>query len=308
MVSYIDVGLDDEGQRIDNFLIRTCKGVPKTRLYRAIRGGEVRVNKKRVKPSYKVQSGDVVRLPPLKVAQRPSVGEPEPWMVERLQQAISYEDNGMILLDKPSGMAVHGGQSESLGVIEALRLVRSDCTFLELAHRLDRGTSGCLIIAKRRSYLRAMHQKLRDRKVKKTYLALVKGRWQGGTRKMTAPLCKKTLPNGERVVKIDRESGKSAVSYFSPIQKYRDATLMLVKIKTGRTHQIRVHAASMGFPLAGDDKYGCPKFNQNLKHLGLSRLFLHAACVDCTDDVTGYGVYLGVVLPKVLKCVLNNLN
>ena len=308
MVSYIDVSFDNQGQRIDNFLIRICKGVPKTRLYRAIRGGEVRVNKKRVKPSYKIQSGDVVRLPPLKVAQRPSIDEPEPWMVERLQQAISYEDKGMILLDKPSGMAVHGGQSESLGVIEALRLVRSDCTFLELAHRLDRGTSGCLIIAKRRSYLRSMHQKLRDRKVKKNYLALVKGCWQGGTRKVTAALYKKTLPNGERVVKVDDQNGKSAISYFSPVQKFKDATLMLVKIKTGRTHQIRVHAASMGFPVAGDDKYGCPEFNRKFKRLGLNRLFLHSACVDCIDEATGYGVYLGVALPKALRQLLNSLD
>ena len=307
MVSYIDVDAEDAGQRLDNFLIRHCKGVPKARLYRAIRGGEVRVNKRRAKPLYRLKAGDRLRLPPLNVAERPACQPPQQWLRDRLLQSIVYEDKGMILLNKPSGMAVHGGQSEALGVIEGLRLVRPDCTRLELVHRLDKGTSGCLIVAKKRSYLRVMHDKLRQREVKKQYFVLVKGEWSGGVRRLTTPLLKRELASGERIVTVNEVHGKAAVSYFTPWKRFKGATLMLVKIKTGRTHQIRVHAASLGYPVAGDDKYGCDDFNIFLKKQGLSRMFLHSASIECLDHATGYGVNIGIPLPKALLSVLKQL-
>ena len=307
-VRYVDIDPQDAGQRVDNYLIRISKGVPKTRLYRAIRKGEVRINKGRVRPSYRLQAGDCLRIPPLTLDQRPPSSAAPAWMKRRLgEEAVVYENSRLIVLDKPSGMAVHGGTGESLGLIEALRLLRPEDESLELVHRLDKGTSGCLLIAKKRSCLRELHALLRARQVRKQYLALVKGVWQGGAKRITEPLYKNILHSGERVVRVDHKLGKSAVSRFIPLQRYARASLVLVEIETGRTHQIRVHAAHIGHPVAGDDKYGDDQFNAELRTLGLRRLFLHSASIDCRDPQSGLGVAMGVPLSPELAALLLKL-
>ncbi len=274
----VEVDDDRAGQRIDNFLLASLKGVPKSRVYRMLRKGEVRVNKGRIKASYRLQSGDAVRIPPLRVAEEPSPANPGARVLARIEASILTEEKGFLVLNKPSGIAVHGGSGLSYGVIEALRALRPDAPYLELVHRLDRETSGCLLIATRRSVLRELHRLLRGEGMDKRYLALVKGQWSGGEkgeRRVDAPLLKNTLKSGERVVTVHPE-GKPAVSLFRPVRRFADATLVEVKLLTGRTHQIRVHAASIGHPIAGDEKYGDAAFNRQMKEHGLRRLFLHA--------------------------------
>jgi 23S rRNA pseudouridine955/2504/2580 synthase len=207
-----------------------------------------------------------------------------------LQQSILFEDSRFLILNKPSGMAVHGGSGVSYGVIEGLRALRPDAPYLELAHRLDRDTSGCLVIARRRSALRAFHKQQQEGRVNKFYLTLVKGQWQGGNRKINAPLLKTELKSGERIVRVDPE-GKHATSFFSPIKRFKQATLMRVKLITGRTHQIRVHAQHAGHPIAGDQKYGDKSFNNEMSELGLQRLYLHAESIHFTlPDVRTYDI------------------
>ncbi len=274
-VRELRIDAEGAGQRIDNFLLKTLKGVPKSRIYRILRKGEVRVNKGRIKPTYKLQDGDLVRIPPVRMAEQGDTVPPGERVLERIRASIIHEDKAYLVLNKPSGLAVHGGSGLSYGVIEGLRAIYPEAKFLELAHRLDRDTSGCLLVAKKRSALRHFHELQRSGKVEKRYLCLVAGEWQGGRRRIDAPLRKNTLRSGERVVRVDGE-GKASLSIFEPVERYRGATLMGVDLRTGRTHQVRVHAQYSGHPIAGDDKYGDEAFNRAMAEKGLKRLFLHA--------------------------------
>jgi 23S rRNA pseudouridine955/2504/2580 synthase len=272
---FIEIAIDRIGQRIDNFLVSQLKGVPKSHIYRILRKGEVRVNKGRVKADYRLKAGDLVRIPPIRQSEKPKV-QPGNNLLELIDRSILFEDKRFLVINKPPGMAVHGGSGISFGVIEALRALRPESPYFELVHRLDRDTSGCLLIAKKRSALRQLHELFRTDQVQKQYLALVRGPWSGGKRKVDAPLRKNVLKSGERMVEIQPD-GKEAVSYFELIERYQSACLMRIILKTGRTHQIRVHAAHIGHPVAGDQKYGDASFNQRMRALGLNRLFLHAA-------------------------------
>ncbi len=271
-----EVGERDDGQRIDNFLVRFLKGVPRSRIYRMVRKGEVRVNGGRVAASYRLRLGDGVRLPPVRTAERPAAPSPGTRTLERLERAILYEDERMIVLNKPTGVAVHGGSGLDYGVIEALRVLRPRQDGLELVHRLDRDTSGCLVLAKRRSALRTLHELFREGQVDKRYLALLAGRLELERTQVALALRKNTLRSGERLVRADA-AGKPALTRFAVRRRYPRATLVEAKLETGRTHQIRVHAAAIGLPILGDDKYGDAEMNRAARQGGLKRLFLHAA-------------------------------
>lgn len=264
----------EAGQRIDNFLLRILKGVPRSRIYRAIRGGEVRINKKRADATDRIEAGDIIRIPPIRTAMRPVV-KLEPHLTQLLQDRIIYEDDSLIVLDKPSGLAVHGGSGLTLGVIEALRLIYPKAD-LELVHRLDRDTSGCLMITKKRSLLRFLHEALREGHIEKKYLTLLIGRWPLSQQVVELPLEKNIMSSGERMVRVTSE-GKTAKTLFHLLKYVDTMSLMEVTLMTGRTHQIRVHAAYKGHPVAGDDKYGDKAANLALRSKGLKRLFLHAA-------------------------------
>lgn len=275
-VQMLEVSPEFAGQRIDNFLRNQLKGVPKTLIYRILRKGEVRVNKGRIKPEYKLQAGDLVRVPPLRLAERDEPAPLAQGLLERLEAAIVYEDKALIVLNKPAGIAVHGGSGLSYGVIEALRQLRPDTKELELVHRLDRDTSGLLMVAKKRSMLRHLHQELRGDGVDKRYMALVRGRWETGKKQVNAPLLKNTLRSGERMVEVTDE-GKEALTLFRVLRRFGDfATLVEARPVTGRTHQIRVHARHAGHAIAGDSKYGDEDFSREIRELGGKRLFLHA--------------------------------
>ena len=303
-VRIVEVASEDADQRIDNFLMRHLKGVPRSRIYRILRRGEVRVNGRRAGPDYRICAGDKVRIPPVRTAAS-GAGGPAP-VRPGLEAAILYEDHRYLVLDKPSGLAVHGGSGVSHGAIEALRALRPQARFLELAHRLDRETSGCLLVAKRRSALRAVHELLRSGGVEKRYLALVMGDWQGGPRRVDAPLRKNQLRGGERMVRVD-PTGKTAQTRFRPLTAYGQATLMEADLGTGRTHQIRVHAAHCGHPIAGDDKYGDEAFNRTMRSLGLRRLFLHAHSLAFTEPDTGREIHVSAPLAPDLRAVLDTL-
>lgn len=264
----------EAGQRIDNFLLRILKGVPKSRIYRAVRSGEVRINKKRVDATDRIQVGDIVRIPPIRVAVRP-VNKLEPHLDQLLKERIIYEDDSLIVIDKPSGFAVHGGSGLTLGIIEALRLMYPKSQ-LELVHRLDKDTSGCLMIAKKRTQLRFLHEALRNGDIEKKYITLLIGRWPPQKTIVDLPLHKNILSSGERMVRVDDE-GKPAKTLFHLLNNVGTMSLMEVTLMTGRTHQIRVHAAYQGHPVAGDEKYGDKTANQVLRARGLKRMFLHAA-------------------------------
>ena len=304
-VRLVSVTAEDAGQRIDNFLARHLKGVPRSHIYRILRRGEVRVNSGRIKARYKVCAGDRVRIPPVRVSPEKSV----PGMAAKidLDKHILFENNRCLVLDKPSGIAVHGGSGLSFGIIEALRASRPQAPYLELAHRLDRETSGCLVIAKRRSFLRLFHEQLRNGEVVKQYLALLAGQWAGGQRTVNVPLRKNQLKGGERMVVVDEEEGKEALTLFRPVSHFAMATLAEVDLKTGRTHQIRVHAAHIGHPLAGDEKYGDQEFNKSLRNHGLRRLFLHAHRIEFTDSASAGAVCVSAPLDAALKAVLDSL-
>ena len=273
-VQWLDIDADMAGQRIDNFLRTHLKGVPKSMIYRILRKGEVRVNKKRIKPDYKLQAGDSVRVPPVRVAPKTDAPNPKLSIVSQLDERILFEDDALIVVNKPAGMAVHGGSGLSFGLIEALRSLRNDDT-LELVHRLDRETSGCLLVAKKRSVLRALNTQLRDKEMKKLYVALVAGEWSKLDRGVTAPLKKYVLASGERVVRVDGD-GKPSETRFKIRQRFAQGTLVQASPITGRTHQIRVHCQAAGHPIALDDKYGDAEFSTYMRTLGLNRLFLHA--------------------------------
>jgi 23S rRNA pseudouridine955/2504/2580 synthase len=274
-VQHFEVGEEEAGQRLDNYVQRLLKGLPRSRVYRVIRKGEVRVNGHRAGPEQRLRLHDRVRIPPVRLAPPQEPGQPPRELVARLERAIVHEDQNLLVLDKPTGIAAHGGSGVSFGVIEALRAARPDET-LELVHRLDRDTSGCLLIARRRPALRELHALMRDNAFEKRYLVLVRGKWDFGTRRIDVPLRTDTRAGGERTVRAG-SSGKPSVSDFRPVEFFgRTATLMEVTLHTGRTHQIRVHAAHVGHPVAGDEKYGDPAFNETLRTLGLTRMFLHA--------------------------------
>lgn len=306
-VREVRVGEHQAGQRIDNFLITQLKGVPKTHIYRILRKGEVRVNKGRIKPDYRLQEGDVVRVPPVRTGEAPAPAQPGARVLDVIAASIIYEDDALLILNKPAGIAVHGGSGVSYGVIEALRALRPEAPFLELGHRLDRDTSGCLVLAKKRSALRAFQALLRSSGMDKQYLALAQGRWGGGTRRVSAPLRKNVLSSGERMVRVDPE-GKPALSIFEPVTRFADATLMRVTLVTGRTHQVRVHAAHAGHPLAGDDKYGDPVFNRHMAGRGLKRLFLHASALQFTLPMERpRDIAVSAPLPPELCAVIDRL-
>ncbi|EKE01250.1 MAG: hypothetical protein ACD_21C00185G0001 [uncultured bacterium] len=269
------VDADSAGQRIDNFLFNKMKNVPKSRIYKMLRGGEVRVNGGRIGPSYKIQSNDLIRIPPFWSDPEEIKNEPKSNLIKLLLDSIIFEDDRILVVNKPSGIASHGGSGINFGVIEILRSARPDLRALELVHRLDRDTSGCIVLAKKRSSLRELHQLIRDGKILKKYILLVRGHWDGGERIVSAPLLKNQLSSGERIVTVTQE-GKESTTIFQPIRSGANISLLDAELKTGRTHQIRVHATHIGYPIAGDEKYGDKEFNQEMRLLGLKRLFLHA--------------------------------
>ncbi len=277
-VRFVTVDDDQAGQRLDNFLRVVLKGVPKTRVYRIIRKGEVRVNKGRAKADTKLAGGDVVRVPPIRVSEARAPVVPGMEVAQRIEAAILYEDDSLLVLNKPSGLAVHGGSGVSLGVIEALRQLRPDCRFLELVHRIDRDTSGCLLITKKRSLLRHLHAQIREHHMLKVYTALVDGRWSARKEFVSAPLQKNILQSGERMVTVHPE-GKKSRTRFRVLERYSEATLVEASLETGRTHQIRVHTQHAGHPILGDPKYGYENTRELTAKVGLKRLFLHAAKV-----------------------------
>ena len=306
-VRLLTAGVEDAGQRLDNFLFRTLKGVPKSHVYRLLRTGQVRVNKKRAKPDYRLEAGDELRLPPVRQEEKTAPGLPPRWQQEALKGAILYEDDRILVVNKPAGMAVHGGSGVSFGVIETLRVLRPESPGLELAHRLDRDTSGCLIVAKRRSAVRVLHAAFREGRVEKRYLALLAHPWKGGEQVVDLPLEKNLLQGGERMVKVSRQ-GKEAQSLFTPVRKFTDSALLQIRIYTGRTHQIRVHAAHIGHPVAGDEKYGDREANKRFKAAGLNRMFLHAAELAFDHPETGQRLELKALLDAELEAVLKNLD
>lgn len=305
-VRLVTIEPDRAGQRIDNFLLSCLKGVPRSLVYKIIRKGEVRVNKGRIKPVYKLQAGDIVRIPPVRLSEAPPNAEPAKGLIQRIEQSVIYEDDKLLVLNKPSGVAVHGGSGINYGVIEAIRASRPQQTDLELVHRLDRDTSGCLLISKKRSALRRLHTMLREGQMDKYYVALCHGQWQGGGRRVDAPLRKNVMRSGERVVQVSND-GKAALSQFVPKVRYQDATLMSVKLFTGRTHQIRVHAAHTGHPVAGDEKYGDKTHDQRMKKTGLSRLFLHAETLRFDWPEDGQSFEIKAPLSEPLEKFLQRL-
>lgn len=306
-VSYIEATEGDAGQRIDNFLLRVLKQVPKSHVYRVLRKGEVRVNGRRAKPEYRIEEGDRIRLPPVRIDPESPPQKPSRSLQATLLAAVIHEDKDLLIVNKPAGVAVHGGSGQSFGVIEALRAARPELTELELVHRLDRDTSGCLLVAKRRAALRELHARLREREMEKQYLALVVGRWTLGTKKIDLALKTNLRQGGERVVKV-HEEGQSALSRFKPVQSFGQfATLMEVTIGTGRTHQIRVHAAAAGHPVAGDEKYGDKEANARLKAFGLGRMFLHAHSLGFIRPGTAEPFQVSAPLDDELKQVLTRL-
>jgi 23S rRNA pseudouridine955/2504/2580 synthase len=286
---WLEVGEESEAQRIDNFLLRQLKGVPKSHVYRVLRSGEVRVNSGRVKPDYRLRIGDRVRLPPMRTAQKPPAARP-------LELPIAFEDAAVLVIDKPSGVAVHGGSGVSFGVIESLRAARPQAKFLELAHRLDRDTSGLLIVAKKRSALLELHRMLREGEVRKIYLAVVKGVVAKKTFELRESLHKYVTAAGERRVSV-REDGMAAVTKVKRLKAGAEFSLLEVELLTGRTHQIRVHLAHAGYPIVGDEKYGDFALNRRLKQ----RLLLHAARLSFRHPVTGVAVTLESPLPAEVE-------
>lgn len=296
---------DGAGQRIDNFLRTTLKGVPKSHIYRILRRGEVRVNRARIRQHYRLRTGDTVRIPPL----RTGSGTPElvagPRVLQMLERCIVYEDADLLALNKPAGIAVHGGSGLRLGVIEGLRCLRPEVRFLDLVHRLDRDTSGMLLIAKRRGSLTALHRAFREGRVDKRYWVLVMGRFDRA-RRVDRPLAKGILRSGERMVKVS-QAGQASTTDFLPVAQGRDCSLLEARPRTGRTHQIRVHAADTGHPVAGDSRYGDRDFNRRLERVGLRRMFLHAHALRVRESAGVRRLALEAPLGPELQRVLEAL-
>ncbi len=305
-VTFFTVDESCEGQRIDNFLARHLKGVPKSHLYRILRAGEVRVDKKRVDATHRLQLGEIVRIPPVRVAAPEEKIGAAPVEV-RLAPAVIYEDEAMLVLNKPAGMAVHGGSGISRGVIEQLRMERPQARFLELAHRLDRETSGVLLVGKKRSALTKLHDMMRENQMRKRYLILVKGLWQDQKRRVLLPLIKTNLPSGEKRVSVG-DGGQHSETIFFLKQRFGEFTLLEAELVTGRTHQLRVQLAHLGYPILGDDKYGDFALNKLLQKRGLKRMFLHSAVTTLRHPLTDEPLMLSAPLPTDLDHFLERLN
>ena len=309
-VAFLTVDESGEAQRIDNFLFRLLKGVPKSHVYQILRGGEVRVNKKRVKQTYRLQLGDLLRIPPIRVAEK---HEPEQAYIPAVEFPVIYEDDALVAVNKPAGVAVHGGSGVSFGVIEQMRHARPQAKFLELVHRLDRETSGVLLLAKKRSALTAMHEIMREGNSDKRYFALVLGQWKNAKQHVKLPLHKFDTPQGEKRVMV-REDWQASHTIFTLLKSWapqNDQTvfsLLEAQLKTGRTHQIRVHLSHLGFPIAGDDKYGDFARNKELMKKGLKRMFLHAHSISFSHPLTGEAMQLVAPLAKELESFIAKLD
>jgi 23S rRNA pseudouridine955/2504/2580 synthase len=302
---FVTITEEEAGQRIDNYLLRVCKGVPKSHIYRILRSGEVRVNKGRIDQLYRLEDGDVVRIPPVRVAEKSTASVPG------AEFAILFEDAHLLIIDKPCGVAVHGGSGVSYGVIEQLRAARPDAKFLELVHRLDRETSGLLLLAKKRSALTNLHEQMRDGLTDKRYLTVVYGDWKNARQHIKLPLHKYTTPEGERRVCV-QAGGMESHTVFSLLRKYEKFALLEAELKTGRTHQIRVHLASSGYPIAGDDKYGDFALNRVLLKAdetrgALKRMFLHAHQITFTHPDSGKQMTINAPLPAECERFLVSL-
>jgi 23S rRNA pseudouridine955/2504/2580 synthase len=305
-VQLVEITEDNNDQRLDNFLLTRLKGVPKSRIYRIVRKGEVRVNKGRVDASYRLMTGDIVRIPPVRVAEKAEQTAFVPQTLrDALQNGILYEDEGFMVINKPAGYPVHGGSGIDSGIIEGLRRLRPEATFLELVHRLDRDTSGCLIIAKKRSALRRLHELFRNDHVHKTYLALLAGQWARKKLIVNAPLLKNVSKGGERIVVVS-QAGKEAETLFRRLKLFKNATLIEASPKTGRTHQIRVHAAWLGHPIVGDERYGVADVNKTFHGKGYKRMFLHARELVFEHPVTGKPIKFEAPLPPQLQELLDH--
>jgi 23S rRNA pseudouridine955/2504/2580 synthase len=301
-VRYIEVSDDEAGQRIDNYLLARLKGVPKSHVYRILRSGEVRINSRRAEASQKVAAGDRIRIPPVRMAER---GEEVP--APHFKLPILYEDDALVAIDKPSGIAVHGGSGVAHGVIESLRSMRPQARFLELVHRLDRETSGVLLVAKKRASLVALHEMMRTRAMDKRYLVGVAGRFRNELQRVSLALAKRVDKAGDKRVSVS-ESGQEAQTVFRRIARGAEFSLLEAELLTGRTHQIRVHLAHLGHPVLGDDKYGNFELNKRLRKEGLRRMFLHAASLRFAHPLTGVEMKLEAPLPQDLaefgrKCI-----
>ncbi|MEC5216407.1 23S rRNA pseudouridine955/2504/2580 synthase [Actimicrobium sp. GrIS 1.19] len=301
----ITISDEESGQRIDNFLLRICKGVPKSHIYRVLRSGEVRVNKGRIDQTYRLAEGDIVRVPPVRVAEKKESTAPG------TEFDILFEDSHLLIINKPAGVAVHGGSGISYGVIEQLRAARPDAKFLELVHRLDRDTSGILLLAKKRSALTNLHEQIRDGEPDKRYLVLVQGDWVNARQHIRLPLHKYNAPDGERRVRVQAD-GLASHTVFSLLRRYGKFALLEAELKTGRTHQIRVHLSSSGFAIAGDDKYGDFALNRALQkadgqRVALKRMFLHAHQITFVHPETGKPMTLSAPLPAECLRFLDSL-
>jgi 23S rRNA pseudouridine955/2504/2580 synthase len=303
-VCYKEIGSEDEGQRLDNYLIRILKGVPKSHIYRIIRGGEVRVNKKRAAVNTRLCAGDRVRIPPIRMATPKSVFVGDD-LARRLKETVLFEDAGLLVINKPSGIAVHGGSGLSLGVIEALRATRTDLAYLELVHRLDKETSGCLMLAKKRSVLRSIQSLLAAREIKKVYWALLTHRWEGNKKVLVdVPLEKNILHSGERMVRVNAQ-GKASETAFRLLENYNQSCWVEASPKTGRTHQIRVHSAHIGHVIVGDKKYGAMPHNLEGTDNSNHRLFLHARSIQF--ELNGVKHFFEAPLDERFSAVLKQL-
>ena len=304
-VRLVTVTENQDGQRIDNYLFRIFKGVPKSHVYRILRSGEVRVNKKRIDQTYRLQAGDIIRIPPVKTAEREEKRIPD------ARFDILYEDDSILVINKPAGVAVHGGSGVSFGVIEQLRAMRPEAKFLELVHRLDKETSGILVLAKKRSALTRLHEQIREGAIDKRYQALVYGNWKNQRQHVRLPLLKYHTADGERRVRVD-VAGQASHTVFNVLRHYPDFTLLEAELKTGRTHQIRVHLASSGFVIAGDEKYGDYELNRQLQkgkkgEDALKRMFLHACKITFVHPETGKPVTITAPLPDECAGYLKTL-
>lgn len=306
-MTWVTVDESSESQRIDNFLFKHLKGVPKSHIYRILRSGEVRVNSKRVDATCRLKMGDLLRIPPVRSSRPDDNGEPKAAVAPQLSKHILYQDDALLVLNKPAGIAVHGGSGISRGVIEQMRLEHPEFKFLELVHRLDRETSGVLLLAKKRSALVELHRAMREGETEKHYLALVKGKWLNTKQSVKLPLLKYVTGSGERRVSVSEE-GQTAHTVFSLKKTWSEFSLLEAELKTGRTHQIRVHLAHLGFPIAGDDKYGDFPMNKTLQKRGLKRMFLHACKMVLKHPLTGDKLSLEAPLPDDLEMFLRRLD
>jgi 23S rRNA pseudouridine955/2504/2580 synthase len=305
-VHIVSITQSHAGQRIDNFLMTYLKGVPKSRVYRLLRKGEVRVNKKRIDPEYKLAYGDEVRIPPVRQTE-PSELKPGTGLIALMTDNILYEDEDLLIINKPAGMAVHAGSNIKFGIIEVLRHIRPYQPFLELAHRLDRETSGCLILAKNRDMLLHLHDAFKHDGIKKCYQVLVHGVWPAKLTKVNFALVKGQVQAGERMVKVADEVGKASLTEFKVLRRFTNQTLLQARLYTGRTHQIRVHAAESGYPIIGDEKYGNRELDKSLRSLGAKGMYLHSALVELPIPGKSQPLHIDAPLPPHWQMLMDKL-